>query len=113
MFDQKTLKILTKNKFKVFRLDVAPSLDMYVENSEIFKSMEKKKYNIRKVGKYSLINVGLLGQKNDIVVDDLYNPNVVYGICDGYGNFLTPRTKQKNSINKTLQKFLGKNNLLK
>ena len=54
MFDQKTLKILTKNKFKVFRLDVAPSLDMYVENSEIFKSMEKKKYNIRIPATYNL-----------------------------------------------------------
>ena len=42
MFDKNTLNALIKNNFKVFRLDVSTSLDMEVENSEIFKILEKK-----------------------------------------------------------------------
>ena len=42
MFDQNTLDELSKNNLIVYRLDVSSSLDMTVENSEIFKLLEKK-----------------------------------------------------------------------
>ena len=108
MFDINTLNNLIKNNIKVFRLDVSPSLDMEVENSEIYKKIEKKKYNTLKVRNYTLVSSGLLGQKNDIIVDDVNNPKMIFGICDGKGDFVNSTKQKKNNITKTLYKVLKK-----
>ena len=79
----------------VYRLDVSSSLDMEVENSEIFKLLEKKNYNIVKVGKYNLVSSGLLGKKNDIIVDNAKNPKLIFGVCDGKGILFLLLKKKK------------------
>ena len=108
MFDQKTLYNLNKNNLAVYRLDVSSSLDMEVENSEIFKLLEKKNYNIVKVGKYNLVSSGLLGKKNDIIVDNAKNPKLIFGVCDGKGDFIFTSKKEKNKIADALNKVLKK-----
>lgn len=108
MFDQKTLYNLNKNNLPVYRLDVSSSLDMEVENSEIFKLLEKKKYNIVKVGKYNLVSSGLLGKKNDIIVDNTDSPKLIFGVCDGKGDFIFTSKKEKNKITDTLSKIFKK-----
>ena len=108
MFDKNTLNNLIKNNLKVFRLDVSSSLDMEIENSEIFKLIEKKKYNARKVGGFTLVSSGLLGQEKDIIVDDVYNPKMIFGICDGKGDFVNSTKKKKNYVTKSLYKVLKK-----
>ncbi len=108
MFNQNTLYNLSKNNFNVFRLDVSASLDMEVENSEIFKLLEKKKYNVYKVGKYKLVSNGLLGQKNDIIVDNVKSPKIIFGVCDGKGDFVVTSKQKKNNITKDLYKIFKK-----
>tara|TARA_B110001452_G_C15238649_1_gene428891 strand:+ start:1739 stop:2779 length:1041 start_codon:yes stop_codon:yes gene_type:complete len=102
MFDKNTLNNLIKNNLKVFRLDVSSSLDMEIENSEIFKLIEKKKYNARKVGGFTLVSSGLLGQEKDIIVDDVYNPKMIFGICDGKGDFVNSTKKKKKLCDKII-----------
>ena len=60
------------------------------------------------MGKYTLVNSGLLGQKNDIIVDDVNNPKMIFGICDGKGDFVNSTKQKKNNITKTLYKVLKK-----
>ena len=108
MFDKNTLNNLIKNNLRVYRLDVSPSLDMVVENSEIFKLIEQKKYNTLKVDKYTLISNGLLGQKTDIIVDDVNNPKVIFGVCDGKGDFIKLLSKQKLIIAEKISKAIRK-----
>ena len=108
MFDQITLKNLIKNNFKVYRLDVSSSLDMLVENSEIFKLIKNKEYKTRKIKKYTLVNSGLLGQQNELIVDNVFNPKIIFGVCDGKGDFINLSNKEKNYIKKTLSKNLKK-----
>ncbi len=108
MFDKNTLKNLTKNNFKIYRLDVSSSLDMEVENSEIFKLIKNKKYNIRKISKYTLVSNGLLGQKNDLIVDDVFNPKILFGVCDGEGDFKNTSRREKNYIIKKIYKYINK-----
>lgn len=108
MFDQNTLSKLNENNLVVYRLDVSSSLDMKVENSEIFKLLEKKEYNKVNLGKYKLVSNGLLGQKNDIIVDDAKNPKIIFGVCDGRGDFVFISKEKKTKITKELNKFLKK-----
>ena len=104
MFEKNTLNSLIKNNFKVYRLDVSSSLDMEVENSEIFKLIEKKKYDTRKVGEFTLVSNGLLGQKSDVIVDNVKNPKKIFGLCDGKGDFTN--FPKKSYIIKKISKAL-------
>ena len=81
---------------------------MTVENSEIFKQIGKKKYNFRQIGKYTLVSNGLLGQKTNIIVDDINEPKTIFGICDGKGDFVNSTRRKKNNIAKILSKILKK-----
>ena len=103
MFDKNTLNALIKNNFKVFRLDVSTSLDMEVENSEIFKILERKNYIKIKVGNYILASSGLLGQ-NDLIVDNAKKLKQFWSL-HGKGDFISV-SKQKNNITNNLYKIL-------
>lgn len=108
MLSPNSVKLLTKLSINIHRLDVTPSLSMLLESNETFKHFEKKKYLIRKVENYRLISPGLLGQKFDIVVDDPLKPYLIYGVCDGLGDFIRMDKKQKLKILKIISTNLKK-----
>ncbi len=79
---------LIKNENICLRLDVGDSLLEFIYNEIIFDGSktsfiptQKNIYNRR------VISTGLIGAKDDIVVDDAENPSFFYGICDGSGGF--------------------------
>ena len=108
MFEKNALQQLINNDIKIYRLDVSASLDMMVENSDIYKKIDKKKYEIRKLGEYVLVTNGLLGQKNNIIVDDIKNPKNFFGVCDGKGDFINLNENQKKVIEKKISKIFNK-----
>ena len=42
----------------------------------------------KKIGKFRIISPGKLGDYGDIIVDNLNKPKIIYGICNGKGDFL-------------------------
>ena len=88
MFNKASLKKLIKKNINVFRLDVTPGYNSFIENY----SISNKLYNFNKFGRNRIngktyISRGILGYENEIVVDNPYNPKIIYGIADGYGDF--------------------------
>ena len=88
MFNKTSLKKLIKKNINVFRLDVTPGYNSFIENY----SISNKLYNLNKFGRNSIngktyISRGILGYENEIVVDNPFNPKIIYGIADGYGDF--------------------------
>ena len=109
MFDINTLKILRIRNIHIHRLDVAPSLNMLVESTSTFKEFEKNKtYQIRKIKGYTFVSPGLLGQKNELIIDNPNNPKIIYGICDGHGDFIRLSSKQKLIIVEKISKAIKK-----
>ena len=52
-------------------------------------------------GNTAFVSSGLIGGKDDIVVDDAENPSFFYGICDGSGGF-------KENISEDEKQFISK-----
>lgn len=97
MFGSETLNLLNQKGINVHRLDVTPSLNKLLESNDTFKDFEKKKtFKVRKINNLRLISPGLLGQKNDLIVDNPMEPKFIYGICDGTGDF--KRLSENNKI---------------
>ncbi len=88
MFEEKALESLIKKKINVFRLDVTPGYNSFIENYFISNQIyDLKKFGRNTINGNTYISRGILGYKNEIVVDNPYNPKKIYGIADGYGDF--------------------------
>jgi len=90
------LEDLNKKGNSCIRLDVGDSfLEYLVQDlnslSNIFNKPTSKIIQNKK-----FISRGLIGVKGDIVVDNINNPKIIYGICNGTGGF---------EKNKDLSKF--------
>jgi len=89
MFAKKALEDLIKINNLVFRLDVTPGFNAFLTNYKSTKNVfESSNFGRNTINKKTYISVGILGNKNEIVVDNPYRPKKVFGICDGKGNFI-------------------------
>jgi F-type H+-transporting ATPase subunit b len=61
---------------------------------------ESEKINFRG---HVFLKKGSLGEKNDIIVDDIKAPKLAYGICDGKGGF---KAKLSNSEKQIIKDFI-------
>jgi predicted ThiF/HesA family dinucleotide-utilizing enzyme len=79
---------LVKNENICLRLDVGDSLLEYIYTEIIFDGTKTNFIPTQKIlENRRIISTGLIGGKDDIVVDDAENPSFFYGICDGSGGF--------------------------
>ena len=83
------IDILNDKNILSFRLDIG---ETFLNQIKLTLSGIRK-FNIPKskllsVG-YSIIEPGIIGKENDIVVDSIEHPKVIYGICNGIGGLTT------------------------
>jgi len=88
----------------VYRLDVSASIEGLIQTLLATENNFKRKMGRRKFRNESLVSGGILGYKNEIVVDDISNPKQVYGIADGKGDFIRNLKKEQSVFLKILQK---------
>ena len=95
MFEKSALKYLIEKKINVFRLDVTPGYNSFIENFSISNQIyDLKKFGRNKINGKSYISRGILGFENEIVTDNPYNPKKIYGVADGYGDFKKKKWKK-------------------
>jgi hypothetical protein len=92
---------LVKNGNICLRLDVGDSLLEYIYTEIIFDGTKTNFIPTQKLlENRRIISTGLIGGKDDIVVDDAENPSFFYGICDGSGGF-------KQNLSEEDKKFIN------
>ena len=52
---------------------------------------------------YTFLQKGSIGEKNDIIVDDIKAPKLAYGVCDGKGGF---KDKLSNPEKQIIKDFI-------
>ena len=61
----------------------------------------------RKLNGETIVAGGLFGEKGDIVVDNIANPEVVFGIANGKGDFVRNLLANQSRRIKRLQSFIA------
>ena len=98
---EKALSLAIKRKFKIYRVDIFPSLEGLIAKSFSMENQIVKYSKKKKVNGFNILNTGVLGRYGDIIVDNIDDIKIVYGICDGKGDFIRKiPTKYKTIINK-------------
>ena len=89
------INLLNDKNIVSYRLDIG---ETFINQIKLTLSGIKK-FNIPKSKKlldgYSLIEPGIIGKENDVVIDSIKNPKVIYGICDGTGGLTTNINKSE------------------
>jgi hypothetical protein len=108
-FSKNTIvKLMDKNIF-VHRLDVTDAYFRCVE-SMAFNNSKNNFTNSRvKIKNFNLISQGIVGRKNDLIVDSVIKPKRILGICDGKGSFLNLSIKDKLDFKKKIKSATGIN----
>lgn len=75
-------------KVDVYRLDISGSFEGLIHNLFATENLIKKKMGRRMFNAEPIVSGGLLGRKGEIVVDNINNPKIVYGIANGSGDFI-------------------------
>ena len=106
-FSEEATLYLIQNKVNIFRLDVTSSYFSYLDNLIYTERIYDKVNYIFKKDTITFVSQGIVGQKNDIIVDNVNKPKLIYGICDGKGNFIQLNNFQKEQEIKKIYKLTG------
>jgi len=88
-----------KAKLDMVRLDVTPNLITTVVNSIETYDMCQKNFGRKKIkDSIYIVSGGYYGELNDIVVDSIHSPKLVYGIADGRGNIINKPNKIQSNL---------------
>ena len=104
ILQKNALKLALSNKINLFRLDITPAYNSFLENMISTKKLNN--LNLMKTKKYGnicLAKKGVLTESNTIIVDNLNNPRKVYGISDGYGSFKKVKLNELKLIEKKIK----------
>ena len=107
IFKKKALIEAINKKINLYRLDVTPAYNGYLEN--IYSTGKINDPSVQKsriYKKLKLVKRGILSSKDSIIVDNVRSPKVIYGVADGYGSFKKLKKKEIMKIkNKLFKKY--------
>ncbi len=91
----------------IYRLDVSSSFEGLIASLWYSEVAISQKLGRREFRGTKIVSTGLLGRKDEIVVDNILNPSQAYGIADGKGDFVRNLNEQQmNMISKLKSHFL-------
>lgn len=81
------LNDLNKKGNSCIRLDVGESFLDYLQKDLNNLSKTYNKPSSKVIHNQRFISRGFIGSNDDVVVDNINNPKIIYGVCDGFGGF--------------------------
>ena len=97
------LDLAISKNINLFRLDITPAYDGYLEN--VYSTEKLNNINLIKskiVKNLDLVKRGILGKEGSIIVDNVIFPKKIYGISDGKGSFKKTNNKKILEIKQKL-----------
>ena len=101
-FTKKSINKIKKNNLNFYRLDITSSLMGIVASQLFLEKNINKKMGRKTISNINYVSGGLFGFENNIVVDNVFKIDKIFGIADGNGDFKQKyNLKNKYEIKKT------------
>lgn len=95
----------------VYRLDISAPFEGLVNELFAIENIIENRLGRKKYHNESIISGGLLGKHEEIIVDNVHDPKVIYGMANGAGDFIRHLTKKQSARIAKVQQYM--NNRLK
>ena len=82
-FDKSAIAALSKKNIHIYRLDTTSSYFSYLEGIGFVEKNYDYQNVKKKINNFTFILRGIVGQENDIIVDNIKKAKKIFGICDG------------------------------
>ena len=107
-FLPEAISLATNKKIIIHRADIRSGFEGYIglalETERMIKSLGRKRIN-----GVSVVSAGLLAERNEVVVDNVYDLQTVFGVADGMGDFIRGHdARQAESIQLVQQHIDGR-----
>jgi hypothetical protein len=96
--------------YDIYRLDVGAAIEGMLAELLATKQMVKKNMGRTFFKGEQVVSGGILGRKDEIVVDNAFSPKIVYGVADGNGDFIRKLDPKRAERIQRLQRELGRRN---
>ena len=100
------IKMAEKRNLNIYRLDVSAAFEGVINKLWATENIVEKKFGRRFFYEENLVSGGLLGRNNEIIVDNVWSPTLIYGIADGTGDFVRNLSANQSRRIKRLQSFI-------
>ena len=92
---------------RVFRVDVRAGFEGQIAMLLATERIAGTTMDRRSVRGVDIVSAGLLAKENEIVVDDVHSPLVVYGVADGQGDFIRTLSAEQESGLEEVRRLIG------
>lgn len=79
----------------IYRLDITAAFEGLVAKLWAIENIVEKRLGRRSFNGSTIVSGGLLGYTGEIIVDNIHNPQVVYGMANGKGDFIRDLTESQ------------------
>lgn len=87
-FYPSALGVAEELNLKIFRLDITAVFEGLISKLFAIENIINNCLGRRNFNSIPIVSGGILGRKGEIVVDNINDPKIVYGIADGNGDFI-------------------------
>ena len=108
---EKAIKKANSRNLALYRLSIESALEGMVVSLISTHNILKKRTGRGKYHKINVVSGGLLARADEIVVDDYRKPKLIYGIGNGFGDFMRNPDKQMEKKLNSLNKIILNENL--
>ena len=96
--DNEALELAEERKIPIYRLDVTAAIEGLLTSLHSSEYIQEKIIGRRKINGINVVSGGLFARRNEIVLDNVWNPKHIYGISNGSGDFEQKITKEQNLL---------------
>ncbi len=107
-FSRSALDKAARLGFRVFRTSIAASFEGQVAMLLAMEKTLSRSLGRKVLSGIPIVSAGLLGRKNEIIVDDITDPTEVYGVADGCGDFIHHLSAQQKKDLDRLKELIGR-----
>jgi len=97
-----------KRGLNIYRLDITASLFGMLETQLEMECIVEEKMGRLKFNGENIVSGGLLGRKDEIIVDSIDKPSIIYGIANGRGDFIRDLSPKQIDRLKKIDNFIKK-----
>jgi len=88
------IRTAEKLGIEIYRLDVSAAFEGMISCLFATENLVENKMGRLLLNDEPIVSGGLLAKKGEIVVDNVHNPRIIYGVADGKGDFIRELSKK-------------------
>ena len=109
-FYKNAIEHANNHKIKIYRADISAALEGQINKLLMMENIKFNKFERKKLLGETLVSSGLLGNYEEIIIDNTVSPKRILGMSDGKGDFIRQLSKiQKQKLLKIKNFFKQKN----